>query len=233
MITTLLRMGTLAAWIAFLVWLASFGRPHLGRLLHPDLWWLVYTAPVVMALLLAAGCRRQTLGGSGTAPRWQWSSLAILLLPLVFFIQVRDARFDDVTFTYRSLSDGGVLQQGKMQAPETVKPEADGTTSLLPLVFDTASYVGKELSVSCQVLVGEGFPADTAVCYRYRMTCCAADAQPVFIYIEHGRRENLEDGRWVRARGTMSIREQNGLELPWLNVSSWEYTKEPAVPFLF
>ncbi len=233
MISTLLRMGTLAAWIVFLVWLVSLGQPHLGRLLHPDLWWLVYTATAVMALLLAAGCRRLALGGSGTALRWQWPSLTVLLLPLLFFIQVRDARFDDVTFTYRSLSDSGVLQQGKLQAPQEGKLEADGTTSLLSLAFDTASYVGKDLAVSCQVLVGEGFPADTAVCYRYRMTCCAADAQPVFIYIEHGRTENLEDGRWVRARGTMSIREQNGLELPWMTVSSWEYIEEPEIPFLF
>ncbi|EFK97219.1 hypothetical protein LDC_0743, partial [sediment metagenome] len=61
----------------------------------------------------------------------------------------------------------------------------------------------------------------------------AADARPIFILLQHTHPEALENDRWVRAKGTLSVKNDGRIELPWLTPSFWEDVEEPKSPFLY
>lgn len=46
-------------------------------------------------------------------------------------------------------------------------------------------YTGKEVKVVCQALQDSGYrlPDDLMLCYRFRINRCAADTQPVYIFV--------------------------------------------------
>jgi hypothetical protein len=87
------RIVILAGWACFFGWLVSYGQGHLGRLLHPNLWWLVISATIILTLFLAVNLRR-SIGATRQSFLWmRWPSLFILLVPLLYFIPAQKRTF--------------------------------------------------------------------------------------------------------------------------------------------
>ena len=225
------KIVILAGWAVFLGWLPLFGRADLARLLHPDLWWLLLAAVVVLALLAAVQCRSLSRLRHQPSSWWQWPSLAILLLPPLFFLQAREARFDGETFAKRSLAS---LEAYRPPQSTEEAPAADlsGEVPLSTLYGNIDAYLGKEVEVVCQTLDNRQLPENVVMCYRYLMNCCAADAMPLFIFISYGEGEAVQGERWVQARGTLSLHRGGGLTVPQLTLGRMSYVEEPAFPFL-
>jgi len=223
----------LAIWTCFFAWMVSMGRNHLARLLHLDLWWLVICAAVILVVFFAVNCRKPATRRQGSLFFWQWPSLTILLVPILFFFQFQDARFDGGTFKKRSISTEEGFLQGEGVASQQQEEYDEMDIPVTQLNFNSGKYLGKEVRVVCQTHVDDRLPKGIAMCYRYLMTCCAADARPVFVFIEHPENVAIEKDKWISAKGILSMTKNSGLEIPTISSASVEYVQEPSFPFVF
>jgi putative membrane protein len=233
MTVTVMRILLLGIWAGFFTWLTSLGQRHLARLLHPGLWWLVACAVFILLLFLVVNCRGLRTGRQHGSIRWQWPSLAILLVPLLFFTQFENARFDAGTFSKRTLPTAGGIRQGGTTLTNRTENSQSPDISLAQLIFNSDKFLGKEVEVVCQTFVNDRLPKGVAMCYRYLISCCAADARPLFIFIEPPQGMIIENNKWIRTKGTLTKRVHAEVEVPLLPVASVDYVEEPSFPFVF
>lgn len=266
MIAQIVRCAVLASWAGFFLWLICFGQSHLSRLLHPGLWWLVVSAAVILLFFLAVAIAKPGAGNSSGPIFWQLPSLAILLVPLLFFTHAQNARFNADTFSKRTIlpkdaagenTDGSdqksaeisldTISSAQGEATDRVKRPTDqsgkeddltddGKPSDIPLtklVFNLESYLGKEVEVVCQTFVDVRVPKGFVLCYRYLVTCCAADAMPVPIYLKPRQGLIIKNDTWIRAKGILAMKKNAGVTLPLLTVEAIQYVQEPTFPYIF
>ena len=237
--TMLLKNCILAAWAVFFVWLISFGQGHLARLLHPRLWWLVICGAGILLLFLIVNLRRPTVSQTEPSLWWRWPSLLILLVPLLYFSLMQQARFNGDTFARRILqTEAGMLEQEDIKglpAPGEVSTDNESSeVSLSLLSTDPGPYLGKQVEVVCQALQDQRFPPELMICYRFRINCCAADAQPVFLLVKKTAGDPpVANDSWIRAKGLLSLQINGEIKIPLLTAESLAIEKEPAVPFVF
>lgn len=152
---------------------------------------------------------------------------------------MQQARFKGDTFTRRIVqTDAGFLTQedGKeSNSPgEVQNGEVSAEVSLSVLSTDSGQYLGKQVEVVCQALRDQRFPPELMICYRFRINCCAADAQPVFIFVKNtASSPPVTSDSWIRAKGLLTLHINGGIKIPLLTAESLTIEKEPAVPFVF
>jgi putative membrane protein len=189
MLYRILKSCVLAAWIVFFAWLVTYGQSSLARLLHPQLWWLVVCGAVILVLFLAVNLTRPAVEQPNpNMLRWQWPSLIILLVPLLYWVPVHEARLNADTFLQRSLRTAdGLLIPGFIEKSvngEAWEDETSGEVSLTGLYRNSDQYLDEEVEVVCRLLHDPQLLEEFLVCYRFRISCCAADALPVFVLIQ-------------------------------------------------
>ena len=235
---TLLHAGRillLLTWASFFIYLLSFGRGALAKLLHPGLWWLVGWGGVILLLFLFVSFARKAKQPR-TFPYMELTSQLVLLIPILFFIQFRAASFNESTFVNRSVSSDALLRMQAFQeavARDMAEANGQGETPLTNLSFQADRFVGKEVEVVCQTFVSERLPEQRMMCYRYLITCCAADAQPIFVFVNTAKIEEVIGERWVRIKGQVEYDEKEAKQVATINADSLEYVKEPAFPYAY
>lgn len=227
----------LALWAVSFLWLVSFGQPYLARLLHPKLWWLLGFGAGVLVLFFAVGCTRST-GAVGAAPlKWRWPSLLILVVPLLYGSLLPTARFDAQTFAQRAVQvpDETALQEiGDQAATDGEESVADAAeVPLTRINAEAERYAGKEVETVCQGMRDPQLPDDLMICYRFLISCCAADARPVFVLVKRTEQTLPANDTWVQVKGRVSLYESRGFLIPMITAESLATVKEPAFPFLF
>lgn len=232
-----LEIGLLGVWALFFGWLVTLGQKDLARLLHPDLWWLVACASVILTLFLMVNLKRQITGYRKNTSTRKWSSLLILFIPLLYFTHTQSARFNTDTFTTRILQTEDRFVQGSFSERVAAEiknyEEENKEIPITKLFLQTKKYTGKEVEVVCQTWADERLPDNFIMCYRYLMTCCAADARPIFIFISPPEGTTIEHDKWLRVKGTVSLTGEVGREVPTITPESLLYVEEPIFPFAF
>ena len=233
--TILVKTCLLALWASLFIWLLSSGQLYLARLLHPKLWWLLVCGAVILLLFLGVGLRRPAAHTNQISLWWRWPTLFILAVPLLYSLMLPSARFNAQTFAKRSIQDiGGIVDQDFATAEEVPGggAKAGDEISLSRLHSESTSLVGKEVETVCQTMHDQNLPKEMMICYRFRITCCAADAMPVFIFLKTNLAASFSNDSWVRVRGRFSLFENRGFVVPILTVDTMLSEKEPAFPFL-
>lgn len=233
MTVKIFKILILGMWAVFFILLMTIGQKHLAYLLNPNLWWLVICAALIFLVFIAVNCGRATSNRQENSFFWQFPSLIILLIPLFFFFQFKDARFDTDTFRKRSISTAEGFRQSERVVSEPKNQEDSSETSLTELNFNNDKYLGKEVEAVCQTFADDRLPEGIVMCYRYLMTCCAADAMPIFVFIEHSENVVIENDKWIRVKGVLSMKKNSGVEVPLISLDSLEYVEEPSFPYLF
>ena len=227
----------MAAWAAFFLWLIVFDQAALARLLHPRLWWLVVVGALVLALFCGVVIGRQSTPKPTGTLRWTWPSYLVLLVPLVYFWPMQSARFDSQTFIDRStpfspavsVEDDAAAPDGPEQTKESGLIEA----SFSQIVYEPQRYVGHRVEVVCQTLSDRRLPENQLLCYRFKITCCAADALPLFVFVEQQGLQAPANDSWVRIQGVLSTRKIDGISFPLILAEGMDAEKEPKFPFVF
>jgi uncharacterized repeat protein (TIGR03943 family) len=238
MISRFLQAGIMAAWAAFFLWLFVFNQPALARLLHPRLWWLVLGGAIVLMLFCCVALSRLTSPEPAGPLRWTWPSYLVLLVPLIYFWLMQSARFDSQTFIDRSTSpiDTAIAVQDEEEnqaASDSTDATAPIEASFGQIVQDPQQYAGRKVEVLCQALTDTRLPEDQFICYRFRITCCAADGQPVFVFVNRQTLPAPAKDAWVRVRGKLSTRTVDNISLPFVSAEEILTEAEPAFPFVF
>ena len=241
MLTRLLQASIMAVWAIFFLWLFAVDQPTLARLLHPRLWWLVLGG--AMVLIIFCGLALSRLRMPPAKPlRWTWPAYLALLVPLCYFWPMQSARFNSQTFFNRATSpieatiaeeDEGANQIGPSPTDTTTDTTAPIEASFSQIVQDPQQYTGRKVEVLCQTLTDPRLPEDQFICYRFRITCCAADAQPVFVFVDRQGFPTPSKDTWVRVQGKLSIHRVDNITFPLLQAESVQLETEPSFPFVF
>lgn len=231
MILRILNGILLFAWAFFLFWLLTFGKGDLIRLLHPRLWWVLGIAVVVLVLFLVSLIIQDGHPKSDGPILMEFPGILTLLVPLLYFTLAAEARLDGTSLQNRMIQNDNGMYLNSLP-PFTLFDESQSSGMMFSkLLRNPQDMVGQQVEVVCQSLVNEQLPPDIAMCYRYVITCCAADALPAFIFLSHTSETALENDRWVKINGPFSIIRNNGMEFPSITVETVEYVEEPAFPW--
>jgi uncharacterized repeat protein (TIGR03943 family) len=104
--------------------------------------------------------------------------------------------------------------------------------------YQSGQYVpswfnGKPADVTGMVVRPEGVPAGHFVLGRWVMRHCAADAFGVGLLVKSDK-PGLSNETWVRAQGSLSVRNVNNEQVLVLDAASVDDTiEEPVVPYIF
>ncbi len=249
-------------WGGFLVFLLEpgGGSLRLSRYLNPALWWLPAGGAAIIAVSLLALLRRPAMGAGpvsllGLAPLAVQTG--ILLLPLVYFPAADSSRLSTLTYGMRTVAFGtmatsgnperpGPAWQGKgpwnrtiYDSPAPVPPMAEepdtgfAEKTLVELAVEPERYFGRRVEVIGQVAREPGLPSGQLVCYRFFMSCCAADSQPIGVLVASGQALGLADGTWVRVRGRLVRGELAGQPMQRIDAVEVLEIEAPAVSFMY
>jgi uncharacterized repeat protein (TIGR03943 family) len=238
MISRFLQAGIMAAWAAFFLWLFVFNQPALARMLHPRLWWLVLGGAIVLMLFCCVALGRLTSPKPAGPLRWTWPSYLVLLVPLIYFWLMQLARFDSQTFLDRSTPINNTIASVKDSGPTTEQTELANESDLVEasfsqIVLNPQQYTGQKVEVLCQTLSDQQLPNNQLICYRFKINCCAADAMPLFLFVEKQGLRTPANDSWVRIQGILSTHKVNGISVPLIHAEEMHAEKEPSYPFVF
>jgi uncharacterized repeat protein (TIGR03943 family) len=223
----------LATWGMLLLYLAASG--HLRTLLNPLFWPLEIGAGIVLMLFAAVYLRwfRPVAAGLGAMVRHKmvWQAGA-LLIP--FSIAALNA---PTSLSAAALQARSALSGGKILAQMGASSTVSDSPSLID--FATAAYypehipsvTGRQVSYLGQYLPGDA-PGEFRFC-RVLISCCAADATPIYLHIV-GPVPLVSEMQWITVKGSTFFRENSdGDEEPCLHLSSVTPASPPPDPYLY
>lgn len=227
----LINIVLLSIWVVFLVWLLTYGKSDLIRLLHPRLWWVLYIATIVLLLFLVSLIIPYGQTEKRKSILFDFPGILILLIPFMCFFIAKGARLDGTSLQNRIIiNDNGIYFNNL--PPFTLFDESgSGDMSFSKILRQPKKYEDQDVEIVCQSFVDEKLPENTAMCYRYLITCCAADALPAFIFLSHQNELEIENNRWTKVNGPLSIIRNNNIEFPSVKVDTLEYAEEPSFPW--
>ncbi len=241
MLTRLLQAAIMAVWAVFFLWLFAVDQHTLARLLHPRLWWLVLGGAMVLIIFCGLALSRLRIPPAKPL-RWTWPTYLALLVPLCYFWPMQSARFNSQTFFDRATSpiEATIAEEDEganQTAPSLTDTSADTTApieaSFSQIVQDPQQFAGRKVEVLCQTLTDPRLPEDQFICYRFRITCCAADAQPVYVFVNRQGFPTPTKDAWVRVQGKLSTHRVDNITFPLLQAESVQQEAEPSFPFIF
>jgi uncharacterized repeat protein (TIGR03943 family) len=94
-------------------------------------------------------------------------------------------------------------------------------------------YEGKKVDVVGFVFHPKGTPQDVFYVSRFRLTCCAVDAQPLGLPVySAGWQEEFKEDSWVHVKGSFTQTDQDIAEPAIIEPQSIEPTDQPAFPYI-
>lgn len=227
----LLNIILLSVWAVFFVWLLTYGKSDLIRLLHPRLWWVLCIAAFVLILFLISLILPYGHTEKRKSILFEFPGILILLIPFMYFFIAKDARLDGTSLENRIIKNDNGIYLNNLPSFELFEDSRSGDMLFSKILREPKKYEDQDVEIVCQSFVDDKLPANTAMCYRYLITCCAADALPAFIFLSHRNELEIENDRWVKVSGPLSIIRNNDMEFPSVKVDTLEYVEEPAFPW--
>ncbi|MDJ0622144.1 MAG: TIGR03943 family protein [Desulfocapsaceae bacterium] len=231
MLFRLLNILLLLIWAVFLVWLLTYGKSDLIRLIHPRLWWVLGIAVIVLVFFLLSLIISNRQTESKKNMLLKLPGILILLIPVMYFFIAKDARLDGASLQNRFILDHDGFYLNNLPPFDLFDDSKSSEMVFSKILRDPNKYEDQDVEIVCQSFVHEELPENTAMCYRYLITCCAADALPAFIFLSHQDEQEIENNRWVKLNGPLSIIKNNDMEFPSVKIESIEYVEEPAFPW--
>lgn len=167
-----------------------------------------------------------------------WIETGVHALPLLIFLGVGPTSLGS-----QALGVSGMpTSMPFAQAPPTVPTLVDGyaRTDLLALRHDPFLDGGK---VEILARLGElaeqttrkhrtgPAPTPRPILFRYVISCCAADGQPVYAWLKDPPPVGLALDTWVRVRGSLDVRETGGV-IPVISADTIEVVDPPLEVYL-
>ena len=164
----------------------------------------------------------------------------ILALPLAYLAISRDVALDSSAFENRwtgpagtaAASAGGTPPETP-PAPESAVQEAD----LVGLCWNSPAYEAQTVAVEGMLRHEPGVAARYGgngwLLYRFVISCCAADAQPVAVMLTGDMATNWDNDAWVRATGRFTLRPDEPRPVPILELEALAPMPKPRNPYLY
>jgi putative membrane protein len=220
---------------AALAWLLLSGNDT--AFLHPRF------RPFLMGgiLLLVAFIIVMVCGPKRHHTSWQLATLIVqalvLAMPLLFLVFSMGQSMGAHALNRKST---GMEQQtlARLLGSGKRQPLATGrapTLSLLEAARQMKQLDGKRVVTEGLVYRPAIMPPNYLTLFRFAIFCCAADALPVWLFVEHPNVTAFDDENWIRVDGTLTIVNFNGIDVPVIKADTIEKKTVPptAEQYLF
>jgi putative membrane protein len=244
------RVVSLATYVAIMLFnvytLILYSNQQLTLYIHPR--YTLFTVAFNILSLVACGIgfvltawrMRSDTAVAGRVP-WR-PSITVLVAGLVLVAAY--------SLPARTLSSDTANQRSDNFNDTQVQPSATGDTLAL-FAVDTSGlniadwvsafnmktsasfYEGKKVDVVGFVFHPKGTPQDVFYVARFRLTCCAVDAQPLGLPVySPGWQEEFEEDSWVHVTGSFTETDQDIAEPAIIDPQSIEPTEQPENPYV-
>ena len=247
------RTGALALWGGTLIWfywadkLILYTKP----VYHP----LALGAGVLLTLLALKGLLGLATqhrspdcchGGHGGHEHHHASgrlAALVVIVPLVINALVPSTGLTSYAVGKRTTDIDFSSLAGQMAADwEAQLAEAEGLDQEYPELTiaqiltlaaqDPVQARGRKLSCIGFVYHEEGLPEGINMLVRFRMWCCAADAQPMYLPIRLTQQARVESDQWLKVRGVLTFAQVRGQNAPLLEADYVDTIKRPRNQYM-
>ncbi len=134
--------------------------------------------------------------------------------------------------------DAGDDATAKTDAADDDATPGTRTVTLVELYEAPGLYEGKTVTVVGMTDVNEDvsrqFGQRARVVYRFLVSCCAADAQPIAMVFEPGQAVNIQaQGVWVSVTGRFTLEKKDGRTIPVLRDATMSTVTKPRDEYLY
>ena len=224
------------AWFAALAGLLPGGAYE--AFLRPEFGVLLGAAVVVLLGFVAT-----EMGRRSAPPKpifGETIRVLILAVPLAYLAISRDVALDSTAFENRWTGPFGPAAANAPAAPPenpAVPDAAVQEADLMGLCWNADAYEGHTVAVEGMLRhepdVAERYGGNGWLLYRFVITCCAADAQPLAVMLTGAMATNWTNEAWVRATGRFTLRPDEPRPVPILELGGLEAQKKPRNPYLY
>jgi uncharacterized repeat protein (TIGR03943 family) len=167
-----------------------------------------------------------------------WIRALLLVLPLCYLAGGYGNTLGAYAFSKRQVSGlTGAVPGGGGRPPRDAAPREDGkdeqAKDLLQIAWNYAQLTGKRVTTIGQVTWDEKVRGDHFVLFRFVITCCVADAQPVAFLVRYRDQQGLSEDAWVEVTGTLINNEVEGQRTILIDADSVVPVEEPYDIYLY
>ena len=219
----------LAAWGGAFLWLAASGK--LRVLLNPLFWPLEIACGVVLIVLAVVYLvlfRPVTRG----AARFPVGQAGVLFVPLLVAAFFAPQSFSAAALEARAgLSGGKILAQSGSSAAKSDTVELVDLAAAAYYPENIPKVTGKKVKYLGQFLLATK-PGEFRFC-RVLMSCCAADATPIYLHIVGAPPDKIAQMGWLNVEGETFFRQDDGDWTPCVRLTSATPAQAPPDPYLY
>jgi putative membrane protein len=223
------------AFVGALGWLLLTGNDT--AFLHPRFRPFLTAGALLLAVFIFVIVRGPTRDHAGWPLIVHSVQALVLATPLVFLVFAMDQNMGAHALTRKYT---GTEQQTLARLIESGKnkpTKADGsqTFTLLEIARQMKQLDGKRVVTEGLVYRPAIMPPNHLTLFRFAIFCCAADALPVWMFVEHPDVTAFDDENWIRVDGTLTIVNFNGTDVPVIRADTIEKKAAPvtAEQYLF
>ncbi|MBL6995977.1 TIGR03943 family putative permease subunit [Desulfobacula sp.] len=217
--------------IVMLIWIGTFIYLILDDnytlFIKPEFGFLIYAGLFICSAFFISGM----LNRPGRLKTSDIMNGLIILMPVVFIFLSGSQTLNSYALTKRtlmspnldSIENKSVLDEADSQkAGEPIK------VTLSQLLRNWPSYSGKQISIQGLLHQSLEDNDDYSLVFKYLISCCAADAIPVGIFIDKERTIGFSDDDWVKVTGVVSLDKMDGNNVVIMSLDSIEKVEKPS-----
>jgi uncharacterized repeat protein (TIGR03943 family) len=223
-------------WILFGLLAPRNGQPAYFAILKPSLWWLITSGAVITALFFIVTFIKKNTSQEHITTKFGITIKALLLaLPAIFIIS-----FSSTEYGSDVVANRFALQNTLRNSPQYPSFQQDSlrldsvySFDLVELYYKPEAISGKRAKTIGMIYRSDDLPEGYDYCFRYVMTCCAADARPVGVFIKQQDSLSIEEKAWYEIEGTVTTDSLDGFIVVKLEDSIIREIPKPENTWLY
>ncbi|BBO69921.1 hypothetical protein DSCA_38510 [Desulfosarcina alkanivorans] len=224
-----------ALWLGVLCWLLLTGSD--SAFLHPRFRFFLAGGAMLLAAFMVVTLSGPKPVGTGWSLAATTARALLLMTPLLFLTTVTGQGMGAHALTRKFT---GMEQQTLSRLLERGNEPSRGAdrdpeVSLLDIARRMKRMEGRQVVTEGLVYRPAIMPENYLTLFRFAIFCCAADALPVWVFVENTGVEAFEDENWIRVAGTVRIVNFNGTDVPVIEADTIvkKAAPSPAEQYLF
>ncbi len=174
-----------------------------------------------------------------SAGLWSWAGLGLVTLPVVFGLLLPSRPLDSRAIEGVASDLSSINTSGSTRLD--IAPQNRNILDWLRAfgsATDPAVLNGQPVDVVGFVYRDARFDGTSQfMVTRFIISCCVADAQAIGLGVDWAQAPTLREDTWIRVRGTLEVREFEGVLSPWLVADEGpdgiQVVAQPENPYLY
>lgn len=220
--------------ILFLAWLAALCELLLTgndtAFLHPRFRFFLGGGAILLTVFFLASLFGPSRQDTGWPLAMTTVPALIIMMPLVFLTTVVDQGMGSHALSRKSTGKDQQILTRLLENGKSIADQANPAPamSLLDIARRMKRIDGRRVITEGLVYRPAIMPENYLTLFRFAIFCCAADALPVWVFVEKKGVDAFDDEDWIRVDGTVQIVNFNGIDVPVVRADT--IVKKPAPP---